>query len=152
MTKTTTKASAAAKQSASSAALIVPSGWRRICEEGRTASCGGSVGESSALLDPMALLEEAMRHFYWKAKIEESLWLAIRRWYSVHKEFEGAETAQRCAADYMSSSGHSRCDSASIFVIGNSRLRCDRFERKPSRDRLGLYEARKHHVRGRTEN
>ena len=24
-------------------------------------------------LDPMALLEEAMRHFYWKAKIEESL-------------------------------------------------------------------------------
>ena len=24
-------------------------------------------------LDPMALLEEAIRHFYWKAKIEESL-------------------------------------------------------------------------------
>ena len=26
-----------------------PSGRRRICEEGRTASCGGSVGESSAM-------------------------------------------------------------------------------------------------------
>ena len=29
-------------------AVWVP-GWRRICEEGRTASCGGSVGESSAI-------------------------------------------------------------------------------------------------------
>ena len=29
--------------------------------------------ERNEKLDPMALLEEAMRHFYWKAKIEESL-------------------------------------------------------------------------------
>ena len=98
----------------------------------------------------MALLEEAMRHFYWKAKIEVSLWLAIRRWYSVHKEFEGMKPRNggritcrpqdiRGVAQQVSLSSEIR--GFVVIALNGSPVAID----------LACM-PRKHHVLGRTEN
>jgi hypothetical protein len=57
-----------------------PSGLRRICEKAALLRAEARLArrvpydlDSNEKLDPMQVLEEAMRHFYRKAKIEESL-------------------------------------------------------------------------------